>query len=454
MNDKKSCIELLGQIIESINSLPSGPFWIRDLREGKYRFPVLLSVGNGEPIHITPEIDRLLTRVSKSLMRVFFPAQQSEFTHSEWNSLTKREFALSFRKHFLKEGPGADAETLLEDLRQQISTHIRDICPREYVFGCHFCSNSEFAPLSIGPVRFEPKLAWLAEFHRAGGISDVARGRIERAWDGKRLRPRKPSNDVSTERYILETTNNCDFVCTVAVGQMGDEAGKQKALMAARLATAAVALAWLEPRWALSYMTLTYDRQPRHREYLVTLSGMTVRLSSSLSFIPGGITSLDLAQWQTLRSDFAEAHASAGEAIRCLTHGKEAVARPKVMEALFQSLLWFHEGCRDEVDAMAIVKFCSAMEALACGGNEKRILKLAKARLHIRDETQFVNDVGNLYRIGRSRTVHGTNDRLGHDWSDSRDLAEYLARGCLISCLKLAAERHDIDDPQIFFQPA
>jgi len=123
-----------------------------------------------------------------------------------------------------------------------------------------------------------------------------------------------------------------------------------------------------------------------------------------------------------------------------------------MMEALFQSLLWFHEGCRDEVDAMAIVKFCSAMEALACGGNEKRILKLAKARLRIRDEAQFVKDVRSLYRKGRSRTVHGTNDRLGHDWSESRGLAEHLARACLISCLELAAEPHDTDDPQVFLQ--
>ena len=453
MNDKESCIELFTEIIESIDNLPSGPFWIRDLREGKYRFPVWLSVGNGEQIHITPEINRMLTRFSKSLMTVFFQALQSEFTHSEWNSLTKREFGLCFRKYFLEEGADTEPETFIEDLRQRISTLICDIRVREYVFGCHFCSNSEFAPLSIGPVRFEPKLAWLARFHRAGGISDVARARIERAWDGKRLRPRKPSEDESTERHILKTTNNCDFVCTVAVERMGDEAGKQKALIAARLATTAVSLAWEEPTWALRYMTLTYDRQPHHRENLVTLSSTTVGWHSSWSFIPGGITSLDVAQWETLRSDFAEIHACAGEAIRYLTHGRDAVSRPKVMEALFQSLLWFHEGCRDELDTMAIVKFCSAMEALACGGNEKRILKLAKARLRIRDETQFVKDVKKLYRRGRSRTVHGTNDRLGHDWSHSKDLAEHLARACLISCLELVAESQGSDDPQIFLLP-
>ena len=453
MNDKESCIEIFTQIIESIDNLPDGPFWMRDLREGRYRFPVWLSVGNGEQIHITPEINRMLMRFSKSLMTVFFQAQQSEFTHSEWNSLTKQEFGLCFRKYFLDEGTGAEPETFIEDLRQRISTHIRDIRLREYVFGCHFCSTPKLAPLSIGPVRFEPKLMWLARFHRAGAISDVARARIQRAWDGKRLRPRKPSDDESTERHILDTTNNCDFLCTVEVGRVGYEAAKQKALIAARLATTAVSLAWVEPTWALRYMTLTYDRQPHHRDNLVTFSGTTVGWESSSSFIPGGITSLDLTQWETLRSDFGEIHACAGEAIRYLTHGKQAVSRPRVMEALFQSLLWFHEGCRDELDTMAIVKYCSAMEALACGGNERQMLKLARARLRIRDETQFAKDVRTLYRRGRSRTVHGTNDRLGHDWSHSRGLAEHFARACLIGCLELAAENHNSDDPQIFLQP-
>ena len=453
MNDKVTCIELYTQIIESIDNLPSGPFWMRDLREGKYRFPAWLSVGNGEQIHITPEINRMLMRFSKFLMTVFYQAQQSEFTDSEWNLLVKREFGLCFRKYFLDKGAGAEPETFIEDLRRRISKHIRETRLREYVFGCHFCSNPKLAPLSIGPVRFEPKLKWLARFHRADGISDVARARIERAWDGKRLRPRKPSDDESTERQILKTTNNCDFVCTVEVGRVGEEAARQKALIAARLATTAVSLAWVEPTWALRYLTLTYDRQPHHRENLVTFSGTTVGWYSSSSFLPGGITSLDVAQWETLRSDFAEIHACAGEAIRYLTHGKQAVSRPNVMETLFQSLLWFHEACRDELDAMAIVKYCSAMEALACGGKEKRIVKLAKARLHIRDETQFVKDVRRLYRKGRSRTVHGTNDRLGHDWSHSRGLAERIARACLISCLELAADPFDSDDPQIFLQP-
>ena len=103
MNDKESCIELLTQVIEKIDNLPSGPPRIRDLKEGKYQFPICLSVGDGEQINITPEIDQMRSRFSKSLLTVFFQPQQSEFTHSEWNSLVKREFGICLQKHLVNE---------------------------------------------------------------------------------------------------------------------------------------------------------------------------------------------------------------------------------------------------------------------------------------------------------------------------------------------------------------
>ena len=49
-------------------------------------------------------------------------------------------------------------------------------------------------------------------------------------------------------------------------------------------------------------------------------------------------------------------------------------------------------------------------------------------------------------------SVHGTNYRLGHDWSDSRSLSEELARVCLISCLQWAAEHRQANDPRLLSQ--
>ena len=154
-----------------------------------------------------------------------------------------------------------------------------------------------------------------------------------------------------------------------------------------------------------------------------------------------------------MRSDLGKLFGSAGDTVRYVTHGPNEVTRPKMMNALFQALLWFHEGCREVVDSMAIVKFCSSLEALACGKGRSGIRNLVKARLSVVDEDKLQEDVERFYGKGRNPTVHGANDRLGHDWTDTRNLSEELARACLISCLQWAAEHPQANDPRLFSQP-
>ena len=80
---------------------------------------------------------------------------------------------------------------------------------------------------------------------------------------------------------------------------------------------------------------------------------------------------------------------------------------------------------------MAIVKFCSSMEAAAGGRGVKGIQNLMKARLTINDEDELRKNLKDIYGSGRSRTVHGTNNNLNHDWNDIRNRAEQYARMCL-----------------------
>ena len=152
-------------------------------------------------------------------------------------------------------------------------------------------------------------------------------------------------------------------------------------------------------------------------------------------------------EWDRLRSDFKSVFACAGEAIEHVTTEQGSGKRPKMMDALSQALLWFHEGCRENVDAMAIVKFCSAMDALACGKRKRGILALMKARLRVFDESELERLLEEIYGGGRSRTVHGTNDRLGHDWSNTRGVAESFARECLMACLDWVSRHESTEDP-------
>jgi hypothetical protein len=55
--------------------------------------------------------------------------------------------------------------------------------------------------------------------------------------------------------------------------------------------------------------------------------------------------------------------------------------------------------------------------------------------------------VSDLYRKGRSRTVHGTSNELQRDWTKRRALAETLARLAVIGCLAWAAKNSEADDP-------
>jgi hypothetical protein len=124
------------------------------------------------------------------------------------------------------------------------------------------------------------------------------------------------------------------------------------------------------------------------------------------------------------------------------------------MNTLVQALLWFHEGCRETVSLMAIVKFSSSLDALASGGKARGIREVITARVGITDDKALWFEgptmkqaVDEIYSEGRSRTVHGTNMKIGHDWTSTRSSAEQLARLCLIMCIDWAANNTSSNDP-------
>lgn len=238
-----------------------------------------------------------------------------------------------------------NAATILEAVRETIEDRIREIQPREYAFGCHLSRIPDLEPLCIGTVRFEPRRAWLARMHGSGCASDVMRSRVERAWEGKRLRKRRASEDARRESDILGTIGDSHFVCSIAVGPMGEEAGLQKALIAARLATATLALAWRRPSSALKFMNLTYDRQPHDRQYVVSSTGGRFRRGNSPSYPPGGERRLKAEDWRSLRSDLGKLFGTAGDTVRYVTHGPNEVTRPK------RRTLCFRRCCGSTKDA-------------------------------------------------------------------------------------------------------
>ena len=449
MSRQKSCQRLVENVLREIYNLPNGPFWFRDVvLEKRYSFPVTLNVGNGRHIYITPEIDAMINSLSKCIFDECFESRKADFTNPEWSQMVKRAFGEALVDPDDEIVVEKDAGEVLATTTKNLRGCVDDLQRREYIFGCHLCDISDLKPLPMGPVLFEPRLVWLERMHTDENISKISLSRIARAWQGKRLRKRRDSEGRIREEWILDTVGACDFICSVSVAKTGPEAGLQKALIAARLATTAISLAWEMPSSALDAMSLTFDREPHRQTNLVLFPNNRFGYRTSWSQISGGITELTREEWENLVTEFEAIFDCTAEVITFVTSGQDAVSRPQLLNVLFQALLWFHEGCREQVDSMAIVKFCAAMEALSCGRNKGGILNLVRSRLVVKDENRFRKDLDRIYGEGRSRTVHGTSDSLGHDWSECRQLSERLARLCLLSCLERAFENPQMEDPK------
>lgn len=149
-----------------------------------------------------------------------------------------------------------------------------------------------------------------------------------------------------------------------------------------------------------------------------------------------------------------------GEVLASYVQPARATKRPEVWNAIFLSLLWFHEACREPLDQIATTKFAASLDALACGGKSKGILKLIEARLGFKPDDRFMTDgrttkavIGQIYDNGRSRLIHGSSQDFAHDWNQSRKSAEVIGRHCLVEVCHLLSENAELVDPKGFSLP-
>ena len=456
MSDSKSPTLLLEELLEKIRQFQQS--------QGEERRRTLnrLMLSDGYPLCIDSEVDRSLREFSESLLDCDFSNHGSRFTDSDWHHMVRKALGNALCVELIgKTGAKETTQSVLAAITSAVERKIGDFEEREFTFGCHFADIPDLEPLEIGPVLFEPRDVWLERVHREGEVSKISRSRIERAWEGKRLCERVDSRDAAFERGILRTIGSGGYVCSVSVGLAGKKAGLQKALVAARLAMASVALTFEDASRVLKFMVLVNDeRRPSHN-HIEFSSSREFRSETSLSFspggvprIPGGVHKRKEHGWRTVQNEFADQFASSGKAIRWFTHGEKEFEQPKTMSALFSALLWFYEGATETTDPMAIVKFCSSMEALTRGKGKEGIKSLVAVHFPDFDKSILDAEVEQLYGKGRNPTVHGKSSHLGDDWSSKRAIAEHLARVCLLGCLKVAAESGSgADDPKVFLTP-
>jgi hypothetical protein len=401
---------------------------------GEISFPPVLPVGDGKHLNAT---DNLLMSVQSyaDLLR-----QESTVLRA---ALSAKEFAkvvrLAFGQVFHKLGT-ADPEP--DDLGEEVTTTINlEIATRKrdgvLQVGCWLIEAEGGYPVVIGPVTFSRRLEWLERQRRAQAFSVVTLRRLHRRWSGEQVGDRKSGRGEFDETAIAEAVGRCPIICEVRTHGLSTDLVVQKGLLAARLALTTLALGWANPQSALKNMNLIYDGSPRSRRYAILNSAQVV--ASGVSTISPPFGQHIEGSLSDLLKTFCPTFDIVAEALHAYVNPHSQVKRPSISNSIFLCVWWFHQGCRETSDQMAVTAFAASLDALASGGKAGGIRRLITARLGITDHNPLMKDgrktqevVEAIYNAARSRFIHGSSVDYVEDWSDLRATASVLARLLLL----------------------
>lgn len=440
--------DIIGNIIYELKIIQA----LEDFPGPNHGFPGLIDAGEHGSLLVNENIERSISELSRLLLENDAAAAR-QFSNTEWRALVRKSLGSPLASVDL-DHPGA-ADAVRKELRKGLDQARLKNGDREYALGCTlFESSDEMDAMRLGPVVIEARQKWLDRMVAEKKIGKVMAKRIRRKWAGGKLAKRKDPVDQIREKDVLQIVGICPFVCSVATTGLPPESGKQKAITAARMALAIVALAWDKPSSALDGFRLIVDQNLRQLRVLSFEPGKVTLAGSKLSHLPSGYT-FKPGEWQVQATRLAPLFAASGEVLDFVTHATGRVSRPALSNVLMQAVLWFHEGCREAVDAMAVVKFVAVLDGLASGNGEPEIRALLTARVGWGDDDNVYKRggltmkqaVARLYGEGRSRTVHGTSERLSQDWSEMRGLAETLSRLALLGSLHWFERNKGVDDP-------
>lgn len=399
------------------------------------RLPPSLAVGDGNQL---PATEMLLGAVSEYMQIVADndPLLKSALRSEELESLARSAFGQTLATMDLTR----DDDDLLDEVASGVTEFLTTAAARRsrdqtLIVGCWLIEDNSVYPLSVGPVLFELRESWLRSAHAKGLVSRTSARRIERAWMGIKLRDRKGGWDSHAERELLEAIGPCPVVCSVTTNGLSVKLSREKGILTARLAMTCLSLIWARPSQALKWMNLLYDGGTFHRRYAIH-DGRRVSGGSSVSQMPSGYSpppsfSGALVSYQPLFDEL-------GRALSAYVRPNEAPARPTLSNALFLSLWWYQQACRETSDQVATTKFAASMDALAGGHSAKGIADLLEARFGCKPGDQLMTDgrtaksvVEQFYKSSTSQLIHGSSRDYSQDWGRVRTTAETIGRLCL-----------------------
>lgn len=422
---------------------PAGPV-------NRPRFPPTLSLGDGRSLSVTDALLRLVSEYNLICWNND-PSLKLRFKIDELLRWVERSFGLALAEAELDQSDdilhsvvSARVQELLQDA---ISQQNRSI---DLVVGCHLIEGGDIYPIIMGPVLFETREAWLNRILNMGNITTETAERLANHWQGEIPQGRNESIDWSAEGIILDAVAQCPVICTVYTDALAGKFVNEKGLLAARLAMTAVALIWARPSEGLQWMKLLCDRVMPKRCIALFGDG-SVGANYEMGEFPTG-RYYQPEMLQALRA-YETVFSLIGEALFAYVQPTRGRVRPATMNALFLSLWWFHEACREPQDQIATTKFAASMDALAAGKKAKGILALIQSVLGIGQNDALMKDgrkagavIQQIYDSGRSRLIHGSSDDFGQDWTQIRGTAEVIARLLMIECCRWLNQNPEIDD--------
>lgn len=450
--------EIIAAILNELRNINSAPLFSSGSRNDRLELPHWISAGNGNSITINSAISNLIGELAAAIYDEK-PAMAKAISRKDWAGLVQRVIGPLLGNTDLDAPPKNSASILLTNLQHELATTEWNYKKRTFLFGCSFIQNDDIPPLPIGPVTVWKREKWLDQALENDRITKVSHRRLLAQWTGKSVKKRKPSRDSANENAVIDAVGGAPYVCTVETNGIFGEVAKEKAVMAARFALLGVALMWESPIKAMAELNLVFDGRPYRQTYAFFQDRPEILNGSKWLHSLHGL-SLFGDLWPPMIQQRADWWKTISEAIACWLSPDGKVQRPKLMNQFVQALIWFHEACREPMPMIATTKFMAALDALACGGKGRGIKILITSRLGVAekqpvraDGPSFSQVIDELYSQGRSRLIHGSSDRIGHDWQDQKGLAESLARITLIMCLQWAADHPNSDDPKLMSQP-
>lgn len=449
--------EIIALMLNELRLLQATPFPKPTIKTA-LELPSWINAGEGKSLIINRTISQLISDLADLLYNAKTPLMNA-ISRKDWSSLVQRVIGPILSAIDLDDPVEVRAGEALTAINNALNATDWNFHKRTFLFGCSLVDHHEIPAFIVGPVTIRRRHAWLDHALEQGRITPVTHRRLSARWSGKKLRRRKASLESSNESSIIDTVGQAPFICSVETEGLFGNVAKEKALLAARLTLLGVGLMWASPRKALQDINLVYDGPPYRQTYAFFQERPELLGGSRWVNSLHGL-SLFGDSWTPLITKRQDWWLILEEAIRFILGEPSQSQRPKLMNCFSHALIWFHEACREPVPVIAIAKFMSCLDSLACGRKASGIMTLVSARMGVKSDTpireggqSFKVVIENLYQQGRSRLLHGNSDKLGHDWENQRGLAEMLARLCLILCFHWAADHASSDDPKQMAMP-